>query len=325
MTAHISWAIIAVLVMFSPAAADDRAIWIDADPSCAIGPTHDVDDCWAIVAALRADNLQIIGLSTVFGNTDVATATATARALLDIVHTHEPERPLPPVTQGARQPLTRQRDIPDAVTELARQLHARRLTLLALGPLTNIAILLREHPDLIAQIDSIVAVAGQQPGQVFRVSNRSMMHLHDFNVRKDSDAVDIVLRSGIPIHLIPFEVARHVVVTRTDLHALEQRGGLDAWLAVHSVSWLEFWESAFATTGFFPFDALAVAYLVTPQNFSCHKIPARVIRRHGLLFVRDTLEVSHSFEGAAPVHYCSDVSQPARESPLTMLPPPSSW
>lgn len=93
MTAHSIWASMVVLALCNPVLASERAVWIDADPSCAIGPTHDVDDCWAIIAALRADSLQIIGLSTVFGNTDVAKATATAQALLEIVQTHEPWTP----------------------------------------------------------------------------------------------------------------------------------------------------------------------------------------------------------------------------------------
>lgn len=324
MIAHVAWTAIVVLVLCGPVAASERALWIDTDPACAIGSTHDVDDCWAIIAALRAGNLRVIGLSTVFGNTAVTKATATAQALLDMVAIHEPGHSVPPVTQGASQPIRHQREIPSAVNELARSLKAQRLTILALGPLTNIAILLQEHPDLVSQIEAIVAVAAQQPDQVFRVGTTPVMHLHDLNVRKDSEAVELVLRSRIPIYLIPFEVAQHVVVTRTDVHTLEQRGGLDAWLASRSGSWLEFWETVLGATGFFPFDALAVAYLVTPKEFSCHDIPARVIRRHGLFFVRDTLEVSHSFEGAATVHYCSDFTRSIRESPLTVLLTPSS-
>ncbi len=321
MIAHVARTAIVVLVLYGPVAASERALWIDTDPACAIGSTHDVDDCWAIIAALRADNLQVIGLSTVFGNTDLGKATATAQALLDMVAIHEPGHPLPPVTQGASQPIRHQREIPAAVNELAKSLTTQRLTVLALGPLTNTALLLREHPDLIAHIEAIVAVAGQQPDQVFRVGNTPIVHLHDFNVRKDPEAFEIVLRSGIPIFLIPFEVAQHVVVTRTDIRTLEQRGGLDAWLASRSRPWLEFWETGLGATGFFPFDALAVAYLVTPKDFSCHDIPARVIRRHGLLFVRDTLEVSYSFEGTATVRYCSDIARSIRESPIMVLPP----
>jgi pyrimidine-specific ribonucleoside hydrolase len=324
MITRIAWTAIIVLVLGSPVAAGERAIWIDTDPACTIGSTHDVDDCWAIIAALRADNLRVIGLSTVFGNTEVKKATATAQALLNMVAFHESGRLVPPVLEGASQPIRRQREIPSAVNELARSLKAQRLTILALGPLTNIAMLLQEQPDLSSQIEAIVAVAGQQPDQVFRVGNTPLMHLHDLNVRKDPEALEIVLHSGIPIHLIPFEAAQQVIVTRADLHTLEQREGLDAWLASLSGSWLEFWESVLGAPGFFPFDALAVAYLVTPGEFTCHEISAKMIRRRGFFFVRDTLEVSHSFEGSAMVHYCSDVSRSIRGSPITVLPPPSS-
>jgi inosine-uridine nucleoside N-ribohydrolase len=234
MTVNIVWAGIVVLVVCGPVVAGELSVWIDTDPACAIGSTHDVDDCWAIIAALRAGHLHVVGLGTVFGNTDVTKATATAQTLLNMAAIYESGRPAPAVTQGASQPIRRQREIPAAVNDLARLLKAQRLTILTLGPLTNMAILVREHPDLISHIEAIVAVGGQQPDQVFRVGHTPIMHLHDLNIRKDPEAFEIVLRSEIPMYLIPFEVAQHVIVTQADLHTLEQRGGLDAWLASRS-------------------------------------------------------------------------------------------
>jgi inosine-uridine nucleoside N-ribohydrolase len=166
-----------------------------------------------------------------------------------------------------------------------------------------------------------VAVAGQRPGQAFYVGNTSFLHLHDLNVRKDPDAFDTVLRSGIPLHLIPFEAAKQVVVTEMDLRILESHGGLDAWIASRSVPWLNFWEDVFGARGFHPFDTLAVTYLLYPDQFTCRTIPARIIRRHGLFVVRDTLEVSSLMESQELVRYCSDVSMAIRGSPLTLLAP----
>jgi hypothetical protein len=51
MTVNIVWAGIVVLVVCGPVVAGELSVWIDTDPACAIGSTHDVDDCWAIIAA----------------------------------------------------------------------------------------------------------------------------------------------------------------------------------------------------------------------------------------------------------------------------------
>lgn len=318
---RIALAFFIVLVLCSPATAGERPIWIDADPACAMGRTDDVDDCWAIISALRSTKVRVVGISTIFGNADVEYTTATAHTLLQSIRQHEPDHDLPPISQGASRHFRKQMETPPAVRSLADALVDQRLTILALGPMTNIAILLRDFPDLVSRIDSIVAVAGQRPGQTFHVGTTSILHLHDLNVRKDSDAFDIVLRTGVPLHLIPFEAAQQVLVTRADLRTLEDQGSLDAWIASRSVPWLKFWEEMLGARGFYPFDALAVTYLLHPDQFTCQTIPAKLVRRHGLFVVRDTLEVSSSFESQEIVHYCSEVAMAIRIAPITLLAP----
>ncbi len=318
---RVMWAFITTLILWNSAFASERPVWIDADPACAMGRGDDVDDCWAIIAALRSTALRVVGLSTVFGNIDVEHTTTTARTLLHSIGIHEPARSLPSVYQGSSRPMKHRIEHPPAVTELAAALTEQRLTILALGPLTNVAILLRDHSDLVSRIEAIVAVAGQRPGQVFHVGKTFLLHLHDLNVRKDPDAFDIVLRLGIPLHLIPFEAAQQVVVTKADLQSLERQGGLDAWIASRSTPWLEFWESVFDAPGFSPFDALTVTYLLTPDQFNCQAIPAKMVRRYGLFVGRDTLEVSTSFENRELVRYCSEVATSIRERPIKLLAP----
>jgi len=270
-------------------------VWIDADPACGLGVTDDVDDCWAIIAAIRSSSLHVVGVSTVFGNVSAEQVIDRAEALSYAIRLHEPGRALSFIYQGAGRPLKYVTDIPPAVTELESALSKGPLTILALGPLTNVAILMKHRPELIPRITAVVAVAGQRPGQVFRVGNSPILHFHDFTVRKDPDAVEIVLRSRVPLYLIPFEVGQQIVITRHDLHALEEHSSLDAWLSARSVPWLEFWEHTLGAQGFSPFDLLAVAFLVDPSQFTCQTIPARLVRRHGFFVVRDTLEVSSSF------------------------------
>lgn len=325
MITRIFWIVLTLHLLSYPTLAGGRTVWVDTDPACTMESTHDVDDCWAIIAALRSNALNVVGLSTVFGNTSIKQATESAQFLLHSMAMREPVLDLPRVSPGAGRPIRSQIERPPAVDELAKALTTQPLTILALGPLTNIAMLLRTHPELIPHIDAIVAVGGQRPGHVFRVGKTRLLHLHDLNLRKDPDAFDIVLRSSIPFHLIPFEAAYEVVVTRTDISVLQQRGGLDAWLASRSLPWLTMWEDVFGADGFSPFDAVAVAYLLDPSQFTCHAIPATIVRRHGLFVVRDTLEVSSSFKDGNTVSYCSAVPSVIRESPLRVLTPPRSF
>jgi pyrimidine-specific ribonucleoside hydrolase len=292
----------------SGAAAAERDVWIDADPACGMGKTDDVDDCWAIVAGIRSSQLNVIAISTVFGNVSIDGATATAQSLLNTIGTFEPAHVSPPLHSGAPEPVNTGAVVPLAVLELEIALAERRLTILALGPLTNLAMLLNRRPDLARNIEAIVAVAGQRPGQVFKVGTTPLLHFHDLNVRKDPDAFDIVLGSGVPLHLIPFEVGRQTLVTKADLTSLNANGNLDRWIAERSAGWLDFWEGTLGASGFSPFDTLAVAYLINPRHFLCDTMSAKIVRRRGLFTVRDSLEVSLSIGDGNEVTYCRDLS-----------------
>lgn len=296
------------------APAAERNVWIDADPACGLGKTSDVDDCWAIIAAIRSSRLNVVALSTVFGNVSLDKATATAHSLLESISTLEPSRTVPPVYGGATGPIRGGSVIPLAVNELETALTERPMTILALGPLTNIAMLLKKRPELAHRIEAIVAVAGQRPGQVFKVGSTPILHFHDLNVRKDSDAFDTVLRTGVSLHLIPFEVGRQATVTRADLDSLNANGNLDRWIGERSAAWLDFWEGTLGASGFSPFDTLAVAYLAAPQLFSCDAMPAKIIRRRGVFVVRDTLEVAPTITDGNVVTYCWGLSKVMRNS-----------
>jgi pyrimidine-specific ribonucleoside hydrolase len=296
------------------APAAERNVWIDADPACGLGKTSDVDDCWAIIAAIRSSRLNVVAVSTVFGNVSLDKATATARSLLESISTLEPARTVPPVYSGATGPIRVGSVIPLAVNELETALTERPMTILALGPLTNIAMLLKKRPELAHRIEAIVAVAGQRPGQVFKVGSTPILHFHDLNVRKDSDAFDTVLRTGVSLHLIPFEVGRQATVTRADLDSLNANGNLDRWIGERSAAWLDFWEGTLGASGFSPFDTLAVAYLAAPQLFSCDAMPAKIIRRRGVFVVRDTLEVAPTITDGNVVTYCWGLSKVMRNS-----------
>ncbi|MEQ8248325.1 MAG: nucleoside hydrolase [Alphaproteobacteria bacterium] len=306
-------------VFLASASGSARDIWIDTDPACGAARTDDVDDCWALVAALRSPNLNIIGVSSVFGNETVERTTASLHDVLRVVATELRGTVMPPVFPGAGQAGKKSADVSAAVLGMAAALERQSLTLVALGPLTNIAALLTLRPDLTHRIDAIVAVAGQRPGQRFTVGRSKILHLHDFNVRKDAEAVATVLRSRISLHLVPFDAAKQITVAAKDLDKMTRRGGVDAWLAVQSRAWLSFWQDDLKADGFHPFDALAVSYVASLQNFDCQQFAVKRIDRRGLFVERDTLEFSDAIVGDKTARVCTVVSPALSADPLRLV------
>ena len=292
--------------------ADVKDVWIDADPACGLGQRDDVDDCWAIVAALRSKRLNVVGISTVFGNAELDRTTKVARDIIRVITHHEPDLAGPAVYPGSSGPLPDSDLDLRAVSGLETALVERKLTILALGPLTNIARLLKTRPDLASRIETIVMVAGQRAHERFKVGTVPLLHFHDLNVRKDPDAIAEVLRSSVPLHLVPFEASRMARVTSTDLEWLAEGSALDQWLAARSKGWLNFWRHTLGAEAFAPFDTVAVLYLLRPDLLKCQRHSAELIRRRGMFTVRDTLEVTRSSDNRRSIIYCTDLNPPAR-------------
>ena len=252
--------------------------------------------------ALRSPGLTVRGIGTVFGNSDGKTSFRTARALARRVGAVAP-----PIHKGA---ASSSAGSTAATTALATALRLEPLTVVALGPLTNIATLLRLHPELAHRIIRIVAVAGRRPGQRLRVGARWWMHVHDMNFNKDVAAFDVVLASGVPLTLVPFEAAARVTIERRHLARLAAGDAAARWLARLSEGWLSFWQTWFRVDGFHPFDGLAVAYLTMPALFTCERLHARV-RDETFLGHRygSVLEVSQSFAEPSQVTYCRRVDR----------------
>lgn len=290
---------------FASPADGRKPVWIDTDAACGQAETADVDDCWALFLALGSPELAIHGISTVFGNVDEATAFAVTRSILDR-WAESGGGNLPPVYRGAQDPSGEIRS--PAIAALAAALERDRLTILALGPLTNVAALMALHPQLIHNIHRIIAVAGTRPTQRRLFPGTSeLLHFHDLNFIEDPAAFETILKSGVSLSLLPFEAAQKVTITPDNLLDLSLGDGVAPWLATVSQDWMRFWQDRLGIDGFHPFDTLAVGYLIDPRDFDCAPIPARVKRTRSLFFPRDTLEISLDLEPSTVVTFCSGV------------------
>ncbi len=173
------------------------------------------------------------------------------------------------VSQGSATYLDSTKDIPPAVNDLVTQLEQEPLTILAIGALTNIALLIRHFPEQAKNIEKVVSVAGRRSAeQHFVASKRQPRPFRDLNFEVDQAAFQVLLDSDIPVTLVPFEACVQVWINFKELHKMSHGSSLSHFLESHSIAWCAEWEVIFgAKDGFIPFDMVAAAYVVNPEWF----------------------------------------------------------
>lgn len=259
------------LIEGGPAVPRSARLWIDTDAACGATPTTDPDDCLAIVW-LAAKGHAIVGISTSFGNADASVVERTARALAATMSNSG--LPAIPVWRGAAGSDGPTQPAHQAIRE---ELRKGPLTILALGPLTNVAKALEGRPGLQRNVTRVVAVMGRRPGHIFHPSEgsgRGMLLGHgpifrDLNFAKDEQAARAVLAMGLPLTLIPYDAARKVVITAADLDKLANKSEAIAWVAGRARGWLDHWKVNIGQPGFYPFDWVAAVYVTDPGLFDC--------------------------------------------------------
>ena len=235
-----------------------------------------MDDAIAILMALAAPNADVSGLTTVGGNVPRARATRNALALLQAAG-----RPEVPVARGAARPITgRYRPsvgfhgpgglsarLPEpgnhpisetAIDFLGEQLASapEEITVVALGPLTNLSRLERKHPNILRRSAGVIVMGGA-------VETRgNVTPKAEFNIHSDPRAASHVLGLDIPITLADLASCQQVGISREQAEGLtahNQLGGLALRL-------LQGWFARDAGRQRFEFyDPLAVALALDPQ------------------------------------------------------------
>jgi purine nucleosidase len=254
-------------------------LWLDTDLACGNGPRRDVDDCVALAAlAVQAPD-RLVGLSLTYGNAGLNQVAATASRLSPQWQA-QTGRALA-VTLGAAGPGDcAQNAASEALVAASRR---ERLTVLAIGPLTNLACALALDSTLAHRLDKVVIVGGAVPGHVFHPAEGSPNAIlghgpiaRDLNVQLDPKAAARVLGSGVAIMLTPYQTARQVSLRQADLDRLSRSGPLGAAVARDARTWLKTWRDLIGRDGFYPFDLLAVAAVLRPHSLRCTQAPVRV-------------------------------------------------
>lgn len=248
-----------------------QRIWIDTDPAITAG-NGEVDDAFALIQALRSPELEIVGISAVFGNTEIDHTYAMAREIVS-----RAGRTDVPVYRGSGEEGDRSTNA--ATDALNAALADAPLTILALGPLTTIAAALLQPGTKCAHVTELVFVGGRREGLEFRATPTQQEPFGDMNFECDPLAAAQLLELNIPITLAGWEVCSQMWLTPDDLDCLRDEGDTCTyWLSESARSWQKEWQRNFAAPGFTPFDTLAVGWLMMPEAFEALRWPCSVIQ-----------------------------------------------
>lgn len=267
-----------------------RLIVIDSDPG--------QDDMAAIALACANANLNVVAITTVSGNAPV---NETTRNALNIVSALKLGIP---VYRGAANPLLQRYDFPEEFhgatgmgtagvefansttveqpTSAAQRLielieaHPNRLTIVAIAPMTNLALALTLRPDLATKIEEIVFMGGS-------TGRGNVTAAAEFNIWADPEAAAVVLRSGARLTMFGLNVTEAAIFESSRLARIRAAGGDDNPL----VDALQFYFNTHfrfvgeAATGAPIHDVCPVAYLINPDCFKFEELPVDVVTQNG--------------------------------------------
>lgn len=249
-----------------------------------------VDDALALLFAVRHPGLDLRAVTCVAGNTDVDGVVRNTLTVLE-----QAGAPGIPVARGAERPLidpvrtarhvhgqdgmgdlglpapTRVPVDVDAVTLLRQEILAspRPVTLIPTAPLTNIALLLRTHPEVVRNIERIVFMGGA-------VATGNATPVAEFNVWHDPEAAAILLTAGVPITMYGLDVFKQVLVPAGDVQRLrasaEPRLRMAGELLAHRDPATSGDPTPMGGLG----DAGAVCAVVDPEGITTESLPVEV-------------------------------------------------
>ena len=262
-----------------------RPIIIDTDPG--------VDDAIAILMALASPELDVVALTSIFGNAATPVTTSNALTILEVAGRDDI-----PVAEGEAKPLVTpylgpvphvhganglggsvmtnpSRAVvdlsgPELIYETARA-RPGEITLLTLGPLTNLAVALQTHPELADLVDEVVVMGGNAlvPGNATPVA--------EANINNDPEAADLVFGASWSVTMVGLDVTHQTVLSGAAIDRITSADSAPSRLLAEAVPlYQSFFEATNGTDGIFVHDPSTVAYLIEPELFTTESWPIRV-------------------------------------------------
>lgn len=262
-----------------------QRILIDTDPG--------VDDSMAILFAFSSPEVKVEGLTTVFGNSGTKVTTDNALRLVELAGQNEV-----PVARGAEKPLLRpftgegwrvhgrnglgEVDFPppQGKPDLRRgaqfivdtvMSNPGQITLVALGPLTNLALAVSLEPRISEQVKEVVLMGGAANAS----GNASAVA--EANIRNDPEAAHIVFIAPWRVTMVGLDVTRKNIMTPEYVHTLCSAGNpFTDFIGQILPHYLGFYKQYVGLDGLHVHDSSALAYVIDPTLFETKTVPVEV-------------------------------------------------
>ena len=245
-----------------------RRVIIDTDPG--------TDDAMAILLALNSPELKVEALTVVAGNTTAPQGLENALKLVSLAG-----RPDIPVAPGAQKPLLQKlvtaethapdgladislpparshpdpRFAPDLIIELVHK-YPHEVTLVPLGPLTNVALALSKDPSIAGLVKEVVLMGGA-------ISGGNVDAVAEFNIHVDPEAAQVVFQGGFPLTMVGLEIGRKALFRRAHLGRLQETHGPQNDFAARVLEYLvTLCETKYALEGAPLYDPTAMAAVI---------------------------------------------------------------
>jgi inosine-uridine nucleoside N-ribohydrolase len=258
-----------------------KKVWIDTDPG--------IDDAFAMAMLFASPEIEVVGVSTIFGNVTVEQTTRNTRILLEaagkthipvcrgasyplgvplgtspFVHGHNGlgDMPLPEPTMPESS-LRAPQAIVDSILA-----NPNEITLLPIGPLTNIAMAYLLEPRISQLVKEVIIMGGAVhcPGNITPTAEANFFH--------DPHAAQVVISAGWNIFLAGLDVCAYGILPQTLLDKVCSANTPLAPYIKGSVPFFQAFLTRFEIHDGVEFpDALAAAYLLEPKLFTLEKVP----------------------------------------------------
>jgi len=251
-------------------------VLLDCDPG------H--DDAIALLLALASPEVELLGVTTVAGNQTLDKTTANAIRVLELAGRAEV-----PVAAGADRPLVRERSVaanvhgetgldgPDLPPPQGSPVEAHAVdflagrvagaTLVATGPLTNVALLLARHPD--EKPERLVLMGGS-------IAEGNVTPAAEFNIWADPEAATRVFASGLDVTMVGLDVTHRALVSTAHKEQLRAAGRVGRFVAELLDFYGVFHRKVYGFDGSPVHDAVAVAQVIRPDLLELERLNVRV-------------------------------------------------
>ncbi len=259
-----------------------KKVIIDCDPG------H--DDVMAILSILASDDVEVLGITTVCGNNYCNVVTENLLNVLsyinrtDICVAKGQDRPLiyNPEPQDAHgynglegfdfpQPIMQ--IVSNNAVEFMKNLideEDNKVTILALAPLTNIALLLRTYPEVKKNIDEIILMGGS-------IYRGNILARSEFNIYADPHAAEMVMESGVKTVILPLEGCDYCLITEEDIAYWENEDGRASRIVAALMNFFAEYGRKRGRKEFTVFDLGVSMYLLHPEMFEGYNCSCKVV------------------------------------------------